>query len=157
LRWIDPLGLEQALGSIGIIRDSSGNIIGEVGLEAPGPFMDPIDYVAGLAGLLRSVGARAVAIAGEKATQCAIQSPLNISTHAAERMAQYSVNEKMVQAALRLGEPFWDPKHKTVNFILKEGFASGESLLVGQNPVTALITTVIKGTKLIRPRHVPIP
>ena len=42
------------------------------------------------------------------------------------------------------------------NYVLKEGFASGKSLLVGQNPVTGKITTVIRGNNLVRPRHIPI-
>jgi hypothetical protein len=58
--------------------------------------------------------------------------------------------------ALEKGVPSFDPKHGTINYVLEGDFASGKSLLVGQNPNTALITTVIRGTNVVRPRMAPL-
>ena len=86
----------------------------------------------------------------------ATTSVLNISAHAAERMAGRGMTEKMVKKALEKGVPYLDPKNGTMNYVLEGGFASGKSLLVGQNPNTGLITTVIRGTNLVRPRMTPL-
>lgn len=69
-----------------------------------------------------------------------------------DRMATRGITDKMINVCLRKGSPYWDPKNRTVNYVLDKGFASGESLLVAQNPVTGVITTVIKGYRLIRQR-----
>jgi len=79
----------------------------------------------------------------------------SIGVHAAERMAERGVSERMVQTALRKGAMYFDPKNGTVNYDLEGGFASGKSLLVGQNPETGVISTVIRGNNLVRPRFVP--
>jgi len=83
-----------------------------------------------------------------------VRTGLTISKHAAERIAEHGVTEKMIQIALTKGKKFWDPKNKTVNFVLEKGFASGQSLIVAKNPVTGTIATVIKGNRVIRPRFV---
>ncbi|MEI8366366.1 MAG: RHS repeat-associated core domain-containing protein, partial [Parachlamydiaceae bacterium] len=71
-----------------------------------------------------------------------------ISKHAQERMELRGISKKMIEAALRKGVKYYDPKNDAYSYILKEGFASGKSLLVGQNPSTGRITTVIRGSKL---------
>jgi hypothetical protein len=60
VNFVDPLGLEQVRN--GIIYDDDGNLIGEVGLAAPNPFLDPINYVAG--GLFGSIKNAAAKVAG---------------------------------------------------------------------------------------------
>ncbi|MBI3658033.1 MAG: hypothetical protein HY232_16650, partial [Acidobacteria bacterium] len=82
---------------------------------------------------------------------------LNISTHAAKQMADRGVTKKMVEVALTRGAKFWDPKNNAVNYVLKGGFASGKDLLVGQNPTTGVITTVIRGTNISTARMAPLP
>jgi len=80
---------------------------------------------------------------------------LNIGKHAAEQMTKRGITESMVKTALEKGTPFVDPKNGTINYVLKEGFASGKDLLVGTNPLTGKITTVIRGRDLVSPRFVP--
>ncbi|AFM13443.1 RHS repeat-associated core domain-containing protein [Turneriella parva DSM 21527] len=75
--------------------------------------------------------------------------------HVLGRMESRGVNSAMVDKALRLGKRYYDPKNKTTNFVLSGGFASGKDLLVGVGP-TGTISTVIRGSKLVRPRFVPI-
>lgn len=71
-------------------------------------------------------------------------------------MAQHGVTAKMIQTALNKGKLLWDPKNNVVNYVLEEGFASGQSLLVGKNPITGTITTVMRGNRLMRRRFIPI-
>jgi hypothetical protein len=80
---------------------------------------------------------------------------LNIGKHAAKQMAERGITESMVKVGLEKGIPFIDPKNGTINYVLKEGFASGNDLLVGTNPLTGKITTVIRGTDLVSPRLIP--
>jgi hypothetical protein len=70
-------------------------------------------------------------------------------------MVLRDITEDMIDVALRKGVRVWDPKSKTFDYVLKGGFASGKDLLVGQNPVSGTITTVIRGTNLVRPRMTP--
>jgi hypothetical protein len=55
-------------------------------------------------------------------------------------MVERGITEKMVKKALEKGVPYLDPKNGTINYVLEGGFASGKSLLVGQNPNTSLIS-----------------
>lgn len=80
---------------------------------------------------------------------------LNIGTHAAKQMAEREISESMIKMALKKGTPFIDPKNGTINYVLKGGFASGKDLLVGTNPLTGKITTVIRGWDLIASRFIP--
>jgi predicted ATP-dependent serine protease len=80
---------------------------------------------------------------------------LNIGTHAAKQMAEREISESMIKIALKKGTPFIDPKNGTINYVLKGGFASGKDLLVGTNPLTGKITTVIRGWDLIASRFIP--
>jgi RHS repeat-associated protein len=158
---LDPNGLD-------ISFDEQGNVIGEEP-SLQQPLVDPVDLIAGgLAGPACGVGGEAGRILGseigaigeigaEKAAGNAVtNTSLLLGEHVAERMAERGITEEMIEVALRKGTAFWDPKNKTVNYVLEEGFASGKSLLVGQNPVTRKITTVIRGNDLISSRFVPL-
>jgi uncharacterized protein RhaS with RHS repeats len=120
----------------------------------------------GCAGGVAVLGASAV-IAGSAVAQAATsvgaaaasvpEKVLVIGQHAAERMAQYGISERMIRTALQKGERYWDPLHSTFNYILRQGFASGKDLLVGQNPVTQKITTAFPGRDLVVERMVRLP
>jgi hypothetical protein len=83
---------------------------------------------------------------------------IKFSKHALERLAgrESHVTDKMIKKTIELGQKFFDPKNKTINYILKKGFASGKDLLVGTNPISGQITTVISGRNLISTRLIPI-
>src|SRR3972149_6413845 len=49
INYIDPFGLDYIEN--GIIYNDAGHIIGELPLEAPNPFLDPINYLSGLGGV----------------------------------------------------------------------------------------------------------
>lgn len=87
----------------------------------------------------------------------AVATRFTISGHAGEQMAARGVSRAMVDAAVRGGTRFWDPKNELLNYILKGGFASGKDLLVGMNPGTGVVTTVIRGADLVARRFIPIP
>jgi hypothetical protein len=70
-------------------------------------------------------------------------------------LAERKITKKMVETARQQGQRYWDPKNQTYNYVLKGGFASGKDLLVGQNPVTGVITTVLRGKDLDAARMVP--
>jgi RHS repeat-associated protein len=93
----------------------------------------------------------------DNAGHALVRTGLNISEHAAGRMAQYGVSKAMVNATLRKGVRYWDPKNKSVVYVLKEGFASGKSLAVAINPVTGGVNTVMTGWKVVKSRFVPLP
>nr|MBA3987159.1 RHS repeat-associated core domain-containing protein [Flavobacteriales bacterium] len=73
-----------------------------------------------------------------------------------ERFALRGVSPKMAQKAIEKGSMFYDPKNKSINYILRNGFASGKDLLVGTNPLSGKITTVIRGRNLASKRMIPI-
>jgi len=59
----------------------------------------------------------------------------------------------MVTATIKNGQKFYDPLNKSFNYFLKNAFASGKSILVGTNPMTGQVTTVIRSSKnLIKSR-----
>lgn len=107
---------------------------------------------AGMAGTTAEVAEEA----GSAGTS-ALALRYTIGTHAAEQMAERGITARMISVALRKGTPFWDPKNKVVNYVLKNGFASNKDLLVGYNPLNGRITTVIRGSNLVRPRFRPLP
>jgi hypothetical protein len=45
--------------------------------------------------------------------------------------------------------------NELINYVLEHAFASGKDLLVGTNPLTGKITTVIRGAKLVAKRFIP--
>jgi len=74
-----------------------------------------------------------------------------------ERLAQRGVTQDMAELAISKGQKFYDPLNKSINYVLPNGFGSGKSLLVGTNPLTGEVTTVIRSSKnLINSRFVPI-
>jgi len=79
----------------------------------------------------------------EEERSLAVVSSRNFTRHALERMEERKITTTMVDKALSKGRTFWDQKNNVINYVLDEGFASGKSLIVGQDPVTKNITTVI--------------
>ena len=45
INWVDPFGLDRV--KAGIIYNDGGEVIGEIGLEAPNPLLDPVNLLAG--------------------------------------------------------------------------------------------------------------
>jgi predicted ATP-dependent serine protease len=91
-----------------------------------------------------------------QATTALVKAGPQYGKHVLERMAERGITPKMVEKALEKGTPFWDPKNKVINRVLEGGFGSGKVLLVGQNPITGKITTVIRGSNLVSPRFIPL-
>jgi Domain of unknown function (DUF4258) len=91
-----------------------------------------------------------------KGAETALVKTTQIGVHAAEQMAERKISEAMVKAVIRNGERFYDPLNKSINYVVRRGFASGKDLLVATNPFTGMVTTVIRGRKLVRPRFVPL-
>jgi len=86
-----------------------------------------------------------------------IKTKTQLSKHSIQRMAQRGVTPKMAQTAINKGLKFYDPLNKSINYILPNGFGSGKSLLVGTNPLSGEITTVLRSSKnLIKQRLIPI-
>jgi len=92
---------------------------------------------------------------GVSAAEGLIPAGLRYSKHAVGQMGERGVTQRMVDLALEKGTPYWDPKNKVVNYVLEGGFGSGKDLLVGQNPASGIITTVIRGWDLVAPRFIP--
>jgi RHS repeat-associated protein len=89
-------------------------------------------------------------------TTAAVTASTQLGKHALERLAQRGITKKMVEATIRNGEKFFDPLNKSVVYVVRNGFASGQSLLVATNPITGMVTTVIKSSKkLVRGRFLP--
>jgi hypothetical protein len=76
------------------------------------------------------------------------QATLNISKHAVERMAERGITKAMIKKALSSGTRYYDPKNKTINYVLAKAFASGKSLIVGTYPVSGVVSTVERVSKL---------
>ena len=82
--------------------------------------------VGGLATGVAKVTTRAVVSGAEVLTEgggAVVKSSLEISEHAAIRMSQRGITEKMVQTGISKGTKYFDPKNGTFNYILKKGFA----------------------------------
>lgn len=69
----------------------------------------------------------------------------SISKHAGEQMLKRGITPKMIEKGLEKGTIYSGHKGGALTYILKDAFASGKSLLVGQNPVTKVVTTTYKG------------
>jgi RHS repeat-associated protein len=81
---------------------------------------------------------------------------VDLSTHALDRLAERGITKDMIEVGISKGAKFFDPKNKTINYVLKGGFASGKDLLIGTNPLTGRITTAIRGTNLVSSRFIPL-
>jgi len=86
-----------------------------------------------------------------------VKTGTQLSKHSLERLAQRGVTQDMAEIAISKGQKFYDPLNKSINYVLPNCFGSGKSLLVGTNPLTGEVTTVIRSSKnLIQSRFVPI-
>ena len=94
--------------------------------------------------------------AEEEGASVALTKGVEISEHALERAAQRGFSESMIKAVIRNGQKFYDPANGSINYVIREGFASGKSALVAVNPFTGRVATVIRGSRLIRGRFVPL-
>ncbi|MFT3945670.1 MAG: RHS repeat-associated core domain-containing protein [Agriterribacter sp.] len=98
-----------------------------------------------------------VNFAAKTSTNALVKTGTQFSKHSLERLAQRGVTQDMAELAISKGQKFYDPLNKSINYVLPNGFASGKSLLVGTNPLTGEVTTVIRSSKnLINSRFVPI-
>ncbi len=80
---------------------------------------------------------------------------VQITKHAAQRMAERGITHKMIETGIAKGTKYLDPKNGTYNYILKNGFASGKDLLIGISPQTGKVITVIRGNNLVNSRFIP--
>jgi RHS repeat-associated protein len=80
---------------------------------------------------------------------------VQITKHAAERMVERGITQKMVETGISKGTKYLDPKNGTFNYVLKDGFASGKDLLIGVSPQTGKVTTVLRGNNLVNKRFIP--
>jgi RHS repeat-associated protein len=80
---------------------------------------------------------------------------VQITKHAAERMVERGITQKMVETGIAKGTKYLDPKNGTFNYVLKNGFASGKDLLIGVSPQTGKVTTVLRGNNLVNKRFIP--
>lgn len=81
---------------------------------------------------------------------------IQYSAHAIARMEQRGVTPQMVELTLQKGAQYFDPKSGALNYILKNGFASGKDLLVGTNPTDGQVRTVLRGTDLVNSRFIQV-
>jgi hypothetical protein len=72
-------------------------------------------------------------------------------------MTEHNVTKKMVEKALQVGKKFYDPKNKSIVYVVKEGMASGKDLAVAKSITTGKITTVMVNSNANRLRFQPIP
>jgi RHS repeat-associated protein len=180
----DPIGLDGGVNFYSYVRNQPTNLIDPFGLQdkSPGGYyrslglseeeiaiqiaLDEADSaiesaddemvmaVTLGAGAIQTLGRRAAA----ESAKCALmRGGLQLSKEATRRMAERGITRRMIEVALKHGTRYYDPKNKTINFIVHEGMASGKDLLVGQNPITGVITTVFRGTNLATSRMIPLP
>lgn len=124
-----------------------------------------VDRTGGLSRVLskNKVGADgevlgAVASVAAKGSTSLVRTGTQWSKHSLQRLAERGITPKMAETAIAKGQKFYDPLNKSINYVLPNGFASGKSLLVGTNPLTGQVTTVLRSSKnLINKRFIPIP
>ena len=120
-------------------------------------FIYPEAYLLPIPPILKLEGLFARGITALPSTAL-VKSGLQIGDHALIRMTERGITRKMVDVTIRRGAKFYDPLNGTINHVLVNGFASGKSLLVGTNPLTGLVTTVIRTSKsAVKSRFIPIP
>ena len=64
-----------------------------------------------------------------------------------QRLDERGVTKDMAEMAISKGQKFYDPLNKSNNYVLPTGYDSGKSLLVGTNPLTGEVTTVLRSSK----------
>lgn len=105
----------------------------------------------------KALGLTEDAVGAAKTSTSLVKTGTQFSKHSLERLAQRGVTPKMAETAINKGLKFYDPKNGSINYVLQNGFASGKSLLVGTNPLTGQVTTVIRSSKnLMNSRFIPI-
>lgn len=115
------------------------------------------NYTAGMYSVARFEAVQAEKQAAKEGTQALVKAEIQFSKHSLERLAQRGVTKGMAQLAISKGQKFYDPLNRSINYVLHKGFASGKNLLVGTNPLTGEVTTVIRSSKnLINSRFIPI-
>lgn len=92
-----------------------------------------------------SVFSPGLILAAKAGTEVVVRNPL--SQHAIERMAERGITRGQVDAAIRKGTQYYDRRNGTIAHVLEGGFASGRTLLVGTNPSSGLVTTVISSRR----------
>jgi len=87
----------------------------------------------------------------------AISPALKFSEHAIRRMAERGITPRMVRVAINKGLKLYDPLNKSINYILPNSFSSGKHLLIGTDPFTGEVRTVLRSSKnLIKTRMTPV-
>ncbi|NVK52546.1 MAG: hypothetical protein HWD85_06395 [Flavobacteriaceae bacterium] len=90
-------------------------------------------------------------------TKILVKTSVEFTKHSLERLKRRGVTPTMAKKVIEKGVKYYDPKTKTINYILRNGFASGKDLLIGTNPITGQVTTVIKSSKnLVNKRFIKI-
>jgi len=115
-------------------------------------------YALGLGGSAGAIGTGLAKLpAGMAFVQelLAAKTGVQITEHAALRMTERGITQKMVETGISKGTKYFDPKNGTFNYVLKNGFASGKDLLIGVSPQTGQVTTVLRGNNLVNKRFIP--
>lgn len=100
---------------------------------------------------------KGVNVVTKQGTNALVNTGVRFSKHSLERLAERGVTQDMVGLVISKGQKFYDPANKSINYVLNNCFGSGKSLLVGTNPLSGEITTVIRSSKnLINKRFIPI-
>jgi len=81
---------------------------------------------------------------------------IQISEHAAERMAEYGVTTAAVEKAIQVGEKFLDPKNDSTVYVVRKGMASGKDLAVAVSNKSGKLATVMTGSNVARTRFIPV-
>jgi hypothetical protein len=115
-------------------------------------------YVVFQAGtILGTTKVKAPVVRAVKTSTSLVKTGAQWSKHSLQRLAERGVTKDMAEMAISKGQKFYDPLNKSINYVLPNGYASGKSLLVGTNPLTGEVTTVIRSSKnLINKRFIPI-
>ncbi|MCZ2101152.1 MAG: DUF4258 domain-containing protein [Chitinophagales bacterium] len=101
------------------------------------------------------IGVTAAGMGFTKFLSLAAKTGVQITKHAAERMVERGITQKMVETGIAKGTKYLDPKNGTFNYVLKNGFATGKDLLIGVSPQTGKVTIVLRGNNLVNKRFIP--
>jgi RHS repeat-associated protein len=83
---------------------------------------------------------------GVLVSSAAVAPGAGLTVHAAGQAAAKNISAATIRQALQQGVRAWDPRNGLVTFILRE--EAGKSVIVGVNPSTGWITTVIRTAKV---------
>ena len=96
---------------------------------------------------------------GVKASEQLAPTTAQLSKHAKIQLGladRSHITHGMIDATIAKGRRFWDPKNKSINYVLEGGFASGKNLTVGTSPASGLVTTIMPNSRIPK-RFVPLP